>query len=77
MGCLSVTAKFGPLARSKKCAVMSGLDDKLMTHFLSKIEGAAGLLVVVLEAVVVVLDVVPFIVVAIAELSLVEVLLSG
>ena len=71
-GYLGVTAKFGPLARRENCDGLRGLDDKLMTHFLSKIEEATGLLVVVLEAVVVVvLVVVTFVVVV------VDVIVSG
>ena len=31
-GCLEVTAKFGPLARTDLCAWVKGLLDKLMTH---------------------------------------------
>ena len=73
-----MTAKFGPLARSTNCTGLNGFDAKLMTQFLSKFEGAPGLLVVELEAVVVVvLVVVPFVVADVAELPLVEVLLSG
>ena len=50
------------LLEVKICTGLSGLDDKLITHFLSKSE-ATGLLVVVLEAVVVVVVVVVVLVV--------------
>ena len=72
-GCLGVTAKMGPLDRSENCAGLSGLDDRLMIHFLLETEVAAGLLLVGLEAVVIVVDVVDVVVLVVESLVVVVV----
>ena len=57
-GCLGGTVKLGLLDRSENCAGLSGLDDRLMTHFLLESEEAVRWLLVGLEVVVVVVGIV-------------------
>ena len=65
--------KVGPLDRSKNCAGLSGLDDKLMTHLLLETEEAAGFLMMELEVVVVVVDIVDVVVLVVESLTVVVV----